>query len=75
MKNCFAILLLAVLISVPCCFAQNEPHHHHDAGEKLGTAGYLADLRRTTVGDFKIEDAVSPDGLEVDDIKNHLLTI
>src|SRR5882724_8516234 len=40
MKNFFAILLLSVLISVPRCFAQNEPHHHHDAGEKLGTVSF-----------------------------------
>src|SRR5258708_12209185 len=40
MKNFFAILLLSVLISVPRGFAQNEPHHHHDAGEKLGTVSF-----------------------------------
>ncbi|HXJ11112.1 MAG TPA: hypothetical protein VNH19_02485, partial [Candidatus Limnocylindrales bacterium] len=40
MKNCFAILLLTVLIFVPSCFAQYEPRLHHDAGEKLGTVSF-----------------------------------
>jgi tetratricopeptide (TPR) repeat protein len=40
MKSFFAFLLLVVLISVPSCFAQNETHHHHDAGEKLGTVSF-----------------------------------
>src|ERR1700722_20739274 len=39
MKLFFAILL-TVLILIPCCFAQNEPHHHHDVGEKLGTVSF-----------------------------------
>ena len=30
-------------------------------GEKLGTGGYLTRLVRTRVGDFRIEDAVSPE--------------
>ena len=34
-----------------------------DLGEKLGTGAYLSSLRRTTVGDFTISAAVSPDGL------------
>lgn len=32
-----------------------------ELGEKLGTGGYLTRLVRTRVGDFKIEDAVSPE--------------
>ena len=29
-----------------------------DIGEKLGVGGYLTELRRTKVGDYKVEDAV-----------------
>lgn len=32
-----------------------------ELGEKLGTGGYLTHLVRTRVGDFRIEDAVSPE--------------
>lgn len=31
-----------------------------DLGEALGTGAYLSELRRTAVGDFKVEDAVDP---------------
>jgi tRNA pseudouridine55 synthase len=34
-----------------------------ELGEKLGTGGYLTNLVRTRVGDFRIEDAVSPEEL------------
>jgi len=34
-----------------------------DIGEALGTGGLLADLRRTAVGPFTIEEAVLPDAL------------
>ena len=32
--------------------------------EKLGTVGYMKDLKRTMVGDFKIEDAITIDELK-----------
>lgn len=35
-----------------------------DIGEKLGTGAYMSALRRTKIGDFKVEDA-----LEIDDIE------
>jgi hypothetical protein len=35
-----AIPLLVVLALSARCFAQNEPHHHHDADEKLGTVSF-----------------------------------
>jgi tRNA pseudouridine55 synthase len=34
-----------------------------DLGERLGTGAYLATLRRTEVGSFKVEDALNLDGL------------
>jgi tRNA pseudouridine55 synthase len=32
-----------------------------DLGKALGTGAYMSDLRRTTVGQFSIKDAVLPD--------------
>ena len=33
----------------------------HQIGERLGCGGYLAGLRRTTVGPFSLEDALTPE--------------
>lgn len=35
----------------------------HDIGGALGCGAYLAELRRTSVGDLRIEDAIALDGL------------
>ena len=35
-----------------------------DLGERLGTGGYLADLERTRVGQYTLEDAIAPEALE-----------
>ena len=40
MKNAYAAILIGILILAPSCFTQNELHHHHDAGEKLGTVSF-----------------------------------
>ena len=40
MKNICAGLFITALILSPSCFAQNEPHHHHDAAEKFGTVTF-----------------------------------
>jgi tetratricopeptide (TPR) repeat protein len=40
MKNICATIFLLVLALAPSCVAQNEPHHHHDAAEKLGTVSF-----------------------------------
>ena len=32
----------------------------HDLGQKLGCGGYVKELRRTAIGDFKVEQAVRP---------------
>ena len=34
-----------------------------DIGQKLGTGGYLLNLRRTKIGDFPVEEAITPDEL------------
>lgn len=35
----------------------------HDIGEKLGCGGTLAELRRTRIGNFRVEDAIGLDAL------------
>lgn len=35
----------------------------HDSGERLGCGGTLAELRRTRIGNFRVEDALSLDAL------------
>ncbi|MDP6756510.1 MAG: adenylyltransferase/cytidyltransferase family protein, partial [Patescibacteria group bacterium] len=35
----------------------------HDIGQKLGTGAYLKELNRTSIGDFKIKDAIAPNKL------------
>jgi len=46
-----------------------------DLGAALGTGGYLTQLRRTRIGNFAIEQAVTLDQLTPDSIQNHLLPI
>lgn len=36
-----------------------------DIGERLKTGAYMTDLRRTSIGDFKVADAVAPEDAEV----------
>ena len=52
MKN-ICILVLAVGLGLaPSCFAQNEPHHHHDAGEKLGTVSFPVSCSQASQAPF-----------------------
>lgn len=39
-----------------------------DLGRELGAGAYMSDLRRTMVGQFSITEAVSVDGLKVEDL-------
>ena len=43
-----------------------------DLGDALGVGGYLIELRRTFVGDFRAETAVTLDQLAADGIQSHL---
>jgi len=43
-----------------------------DLGEALDVGGHLAELRRTGVGKFRIEDAVRPEKLEAEGIGPHI---
>ena len=42
--------------------------------EKLGTVGYMKELKRTQVGEFKIENSTTIEELE-NDVDNHFITI
>jgi tRNA pseudouridine55 synthase len=43
-----------------------------DLGEKLGVGGYLTQLRRTRVGDFRAENAVPVEKLELEGLETYL---
>jgi tRNA pseudouridine55 synthase len=46
-----------------------------DIGEKLGSGAYLLNLRRTKIGDFKIESAVELNELKADNWREFLIQI
>jgi len=45
-----------------------------DLGEQLGCGAYMTDLVRTAIGEFTLENAISPDELSLDRIKQNLLS-
>jgi tetratricopeptide (TPR) repeat protein len=53
MKNICAAVFLSVLIFAPPCLAQNEPRHHHDAAEKLGTVSFPISCAPATQAQFE----------------------
>lgn len=46
-----------------------------DLGNLLGVGGYVSELRRTSIGPFKIEEAFTFDQLDPSNIENHLIQI
>jgi tRNA pseudouridine55 synthase len=46
-----------------------------DIGAELKTGAYTAELRRTTVGEYKIEDAITIDGLTPEQLQAALQTL
>jgi tRNA pseudouridine55 synthase len=46
-----------------------------DLGERLGCGGHLAELKRTGVGPFGLEDAVTPQALTAADLKDPALLV
>lgn len=46
-----------------------------DLGKKLQTGAYMSDLRRTTVGQWDIKDAVTMDGITPEQIVTSLITL
>ncbi len=55
MNNIRTVAFLTVLVFVfaPPCFAQNEPHHHHDATEQLGTVSFPISCAPATQAQFE----------------------
>src|SRR6266481_162774 len=53
MKNIPAIVFLVLLAFASPCFAQDEPHHHHDAAEKLGTVSFPISCAPATQAQFE----------------------
>lgn len=43
-----------------------------DLGESLGVGGYLTELRRTRIGEFSIDNAVTTEQLMPENVSNHL---
>ena len=50
-------LVLFVKLRVNCGKGTYIRSLAHDIGEKLGCGGYVKELRRTAIGEFKVEDA------------------
>jgi tRNA pseudouridine55 synthase len=46
-----------------------------DLGKELGTGAYMSDLRRTTIGDFNITDAIPVEGLTAEIIQENLRVV
>src|SRR6201998_3279760 len=53
MNRFCVFLFLPILALAPSCFAQNEPHHHHDSGEKLGTVSFPVSCTAATQAQFE----------------------
>ena len=45
----------------------------NDIGEKLKTGAYVLELKRTQIGEYKIEDAIEPEDLTKEDFKKYFL--
>ena len=58
------IELPAVHFRVVCSTGTYIRSLANDFGEKLACGAYLSSLRRTRIGEFKIEDALSINGFE-----------
>jgi len=65
-----AIELPVVHFRVVCSTGTYIRSLANDFGEALMCGAYLSSLRRTRIGEFKIEDAFSMEGFE-DYLKNH----
>ena len=53
MKNIPGTAFLVLLAFASSCFAQDEPHHHHDAAEKLGTVSFPISCAPATQDQFE----------------------
>ncbi|EKD68195.1 MAG: hypothetical protein ACD_48C00031G0002, partial [uncultured bacterium] len=46
----------------------------HDIGQKLGTGAYCEELRRTKIGEYRVEDAIHIAELDEKDIHSHIIS-
>lgn len=46
-----------------------------DIGEKLGTGAYMSDLRRTTVGSYALETAITPVDVTIEQLQIHIVDV
>jgi tRNA pseudouridine55 synthase len=46
-----------------------------DLGKELGTGAYMSDLRRTTVGEFNIDNSIPVEGITAELIQKNLLSL
>jgi len=46
-----------------------------DVGKQLGTGAYMSDLRRTQVGPYDIKDAITVDGITLEDLTSKVIGI
>ncbi len=46
-----------------------------DIGRELGTGAYMSDLRRMQIGNFKLEQSITLEGIDIQKIKNNLQTL
>lgn len=67
-----AVALPHITITVSCTTGTYVRALAHDLGEALGCGGHITALRRTAVGDFTAEMAVSLDALTPDTLSRHL---
>lgn len=59
-----SVQLPAIQFKVQCSTGTYIRSLAHDVGKALGTGAYLSELRRTNIGDFSVDDALSPNGFE-----------
>ena len=65
----------AISIRIHCSSGTYIRSIARDLGAKLGVGGYVETLRRTTIGPFKIEEALTFDKLDPTNIESHLIQI
>lgn len=46
-----------------------------DIGKKLGTGGYVSKLERTSIGEYKLENAVELEGITKEDVEENIFKI
>ncbi len=61
----FAVQLPEIKFKVVCSTGTYIRSLAHDVGRALGTGAYLSELCRTSIGEFSVDDAMTPNEFEV----------